>query len=176
MWLSFIPVLILALLSLPSKSQEHHTIPKNKWKIGNLLLKRFFDPRGPELAVAFELDRIYYDPCAATEEMTSTSNHTCGMKTSNKPVFCSSWGDSNSIQTLTRPKAQLRNTCHSYRIGGEGQKPLLDAEKQWLTWRLFDLEEEKDTKVIPLSEDEKGIGAMFRSVKLQIFNGVPLIQ
>jgi hypothetical protein len=54
----------------------------------------------------------------------------------------------------------------------EGEKDLLNKRKEWLKWRVIDLEE-LDMKATAKSKPARG-GTSFKSAKLQVVNGVPL--
>lgn len=63
-------------------------------------------------------------------------------------------------------------TCDKYVREVTGDEYVLEENKKWLKWRIFDLEERKfDPDELMSTEDQ--LRQAFRSAKLEIFNAVP---
>jgi hypothetical protein len=136
--------------------------------VGNLRIRRFLNPQNLRLAAFFELDRAFYDPCTAdiVGDMAK-SGQKCGLQSTNR-ILCASWPQMDFLD-IVLPHDQNFYSCH-YFIVNEVEKPATVDAQRWLKWRLFDLEE----RPIQKDPDYSGGGDAFRSVKLQIMNGIPL--
>jgi hypothetical protein len=164
--------LTIAFCCALSHSQHHDKpVPNNQWKISNLALVRYLNPNSfNKLGALFEIDRIYYEACNGDPGATAAPEQACGVKATKYPVLCSSWGGYDAITDVI-PTEQEFYTCHGYRIGAEDERLLPANAKQWLEWRLFGLQEISPTPAV-----EGQSNPSLQSVKLQILNGVPVVQ
>jgi hypothetical protein len=167
-----------------SPSQAHGEIPNNKWKVNNLAFSRFLNTTKPVVGAYFELDRIYYEPCAVPPGVIPDSSIACGIKTSQYPIICNSWSDGyangnkdhQGMSSEEMPRLRDYSTCGSYRISDGNETLLPEDAKQWLRWRLFDLQEVSNISTNAETGRFRGTGGVFQSIKLQFLNGVPMMQ
>jgi hypothetical protein len=174
-------ILALALQFSFSLSQYDRPVPnlpvlQHQWKIANLDFRRLLHST-PELTGYFQIDRFFYDPCAAAPGESIIPQHECGIRATTYPsIMCSSWKDQTQVGLPNEISMEGEDdqgigvyTCHTYRTGKEYEtSPLPNEEKKWLKWRLFDLRE-KETVPDPR-------GSSFQSVQLHLINGVPVVK
>jgi hypothetical protein len=184
----FVTALILALFCSLSLSTQ---VSKNKWKVESLNFYRVAGNRTPNVAAYFLLYRTWYMPCQTSSlqpvlGIFSLGLQPCGWERSNYPISCYSYSIKDG--DLQAPLHEWAS-CDYYPQGVEGERDVPEEAKQWLRWRVFDLEETAwpnrtaELEGTALSEEivqpegaEQTVGDVtpFRSMKIQIANGIPL--
>jgi hypothetical protein len=184
----FVTALILALYCSLSLSTQ---VSKNKWKVESLNFLRFAGNRTPNVAASFMLYRTWYVPCQKLPLQPVLGiiilPQPCGWERSNYPINCYSYRikENGDLQ----PPLHDWASCHYYPQGAEGERDVPEEAKQWLRWRVFDLEEtawpnttaQLEGTALPEEivrpegrEQSEGDVSPFRSMKIQIANGIPL--
>ena len=80
-FLALAPQVSLSFSQERGSIQHHQTPANNQWKVSNLRIRRFLNPKTLNLGAFFELDRVYYDPCTAdiVGDLAQLSK-TCGLQ------------------------------------------------------------------------------------------------
>lgn len=148
----------------------------NQWEFEYINLHRYSWKETPNVGARFTLYRSYNQECpnggSGLAMVLGGGSLLCGHVIPDEPVVCSAGIAFDGPPSPWKPTASWF-TCDDQPRAVEGEKEISNERKEWLKWRVIDLEE-LDRKSLPEPKPGYAGALLFKSAKLQVVNGVPL--
>jgi hypothetical protein len=151
----------------------------NAWEMEGLSFQRWNRSTSPNMGAIFMLYRSYYKKCMGPLSpwiLLLTGEPCDTWVIPDTPIFCRGGikAVANDPPLDSNPNSSWF-TCDRYHRAVEGEEEVPEERKQWLKWRIFDLQERDPAKTqIPKPEEPWRKQIPFKSAKLEIVNGIPI--